>query len=491
MGIITLLVLGTPRVGRPEPALPTGGSTLKLEPCLLRDESKTRSVSAKCGRLEVPEDYDRPDGKTLSLKVAVIPALRKIAEPDAFTQIAGGPGGASTEDYVSWGVAAFADIRKERDIVLVDQRGTGDSNPLRCPVSLETLIDIDDPAEMEKLSRECLESLPGDPRHYTTTNAVRDLDKVREALGYTQLNVYGVSYGSRVALEYLRTYSDRVRTLVIDGVVAADQALGPDIPLAAQRALDLIFDRCAVNDACNSRYPSIKKDFRRLYDQLKASPREVTFRDPSLGTPKTIKFSETHLAGVVRLMSYSAATAALLPLTIDRAANQDDLSPLAGQFTMVLKGLRKKLADGLHNAVVCTEDTPFINLKELDTAALEATYLGTQMIEELNRGCAEWPKGTITDDFKTPVTSGKPVLLLSGEADPVTPPSNADRALKTLSNGHHIVVNGHGHGVAPLPCVREAVAAFVSSASAANINKGCLAKQIPSPFFLSASGPAP
>ena len=217
-------------------AAPVVRGEVPLERCLLHDAPRTRSVTAQCGRIEVPENYDVPDGKKIELFVAVLPARRKVAARDAFTAIAGGPGGASTEDYVAWGQIAFDPVRSTRDIVLVDQRGTGSSNRLDCPDRTEDLFELPDLERLRTYTKECLAALPSDPRHYTTTVAVRDLETVRARLGYAQLSVYGVSYGTRVALEYLRQYPEGARAVVLDGVLPADEVLGPRTPLHAQRA---------------------------------------------------------------------------------------------------------------------------------------------------------------------------------------------------------------------------------------------------------------
>ncbi len=468
-----------------------GAPALTLEPCLLHDNARTRSVAARCGQLEVPENYEAPTGRTITLKVAVVEALRKGRSEDAFVPIAGGPGQASTEDYVEWGVAAFANIRKTRDIVLVDQRGTGASNPLRCPTDDADWLNIEPPPEAETIERvkACLASLDGDPRYYTTTIAVRDLDQVRAALGYAQFNVYGVSYGTRVALQYLRTYPDRARTVVLDGVIAADQTLGPEVATAAQRALDLLFERCAQDEGCRKAYPKLKENFQGLRTRLAEDPPEVRFRDPRSGAPSHLRLTEAYLALVIRMLSYSSESTALLPLLIHRAVEDDDLAALAAQATLVARGLGSKIASGLHLAVLCTEDIPFM-IDDVQ-APKPSTYLGDTVVQGLATACRAWPQGAIADDFKTPVRSDRPVLLLSGEADPVTPPSNAERARQTLSKSRHIVVDDHGHGVARLTCVGRMIQDFVETSSVDAIDDGCLAREAPSPFFLTPSGPAP
>ena len=475
-------------VGHPIPA--GAVPTLTLERCLLHDANNTRSVAARCGRLRVPENDERPDGEHIELFVAVIASRSKAATLDPFVPIAGGPGGASTEDYVAWGFAAFDAIRKNRDIVLVDQRGTGRSNRLTCPTLPEELATAN-AAQLESAARACVAQLPGDPRYYTTTVAVRDLERVRKALGYEQFNLYGVSYGSRVALEYMRAHGPRVRTAVLDGVVPSDYALGLRIPAAAQQAIDRTFARCKADDACDKRFPKLADDFDRLRRRLAETPVPVTYRHPRLGTPASMTLSDQHLAAVVRLLSYSAETAALIPLVIDQAANNDDFAPLAAQFSLVTSDLASQMANGMNAAVLCTEDVPFFQDANIDDEALAKTYLGRRMVDDLRAACGPWPRGTMTDDFKTPVRSDVPVLLLSGEADPVTPPSNAAHVQQTLSSSRHVVVEGHGHGVARLECVRQMINAFVETASVGAARDDCLFKEQPAPFFLSPVGPAP
>ncbi len=487
--LVSLLVPVSVSAQTSRPAEATLTSSVSLAPCFLRDPANTRSVAAHCGRLRVPESYDEPSGRQISLFVAVVPALRQQAKPDAFTAIAGGPGGASTEDFASWGSQTFAEIRKSRDIVLVDQRGTGRSHRMSCDLDEDDLADRSS-EEIAALSRACLATLSGDPRQYTTTVAVRDLEAVRAVLGYEQLNVYGVSYGTRVALEYMRRHPDRVRTVILDGVVPADLALGPSVPLAAQRSLDLLFARCAADEACRARYPTLKGDFQSLLHRLSLQPMEVEFRDPRTGTLDRLEVTDRHLAAVVRLLSYRSEYASIIPLLIDQAMH-DDLTPLAAQYTMLVRDLSGTLANAMHAAVICTEDVPFIEASAVDANAVADTYLGPGWVEDLEALCSVWPRGVISDDFKTPVKSDRPVLLLSGEADPVTPPSNGRRAAETLGNARHEIVAGHGHGVVSLECVRRMVETFVATASVSQPDASCLTRETPAPFFVSPSGSQP
>ncbi len=463
--------------------------SLDLAPCRITGTGELRSVAAECGTLTVPENPDDPDGPTIDLFVARVEALNPVRESVAFTTIAGGPGQASTEFYVNY-AAAFARVNRNRDIVLVDQRGTGRSNALDCtvPEGLEPMTA--DPEELRRLTRECLDALPGDPRYYTTSVAVRDLDAVRDALGYEQLDIYGVSYGTRVAQHYLRRNPAQTRTVVLDGVVPADVPLGPGIALDAQAALDQAFARCEADEACGTRFTGLRGGFERLLDQVGDDRVAVTMIDPVTGEPGELLLGGLEMRGAVRLLSYTTETVSLLPLLIHTAHAEGNLAPLAAQAKLSIESVAEALSLGMHNAVVCTEDVPYFD-GHVDKDALERTYLGTLQIDGLRDTCELWPAGFIDDGFKTPVVSDAPVLVLSGEADPVTPPAFGERVMSHLANARHIVNVGQGHGQAGLGCMPRLLAEFVETADADALDVSCTERLQPAPFFLDFNGPSP
>jgi len=216
---------------------------IALEPCRISDIDGLVSVEARCGRFSVPEDPDSPEGARIELAVAIVPAVATQAKPDPLFLLAGGPGQGAIEGFTPI-LGAFAGIRRERDLVLVDQRGTGASNRLDCPMPEEALASGDvSPAEMREMARDCLAKVHGDPQFYTTSIAVRDLDAVRAALGYAEINVFGGSYGTRVAQHYARRYAEHTRTIILDGIVPPDIVLVPQIAIESQRALERVFDR--------------------------------------------------------------------------------------------------------------------------------------------------------------------------------------------------------------------------------------------------------
>jgi len=462
---------------------------LLLEDCRIRAAEGFPGIKARCGALIRPEDPSNPDSPTISLRVAVVAALSLEPEPDAFVPIAGGPGQSTVEFYSS--VAnAFEDVRRTRDIVLMDQRGTGGSAPMTCDVDEDILEGKYSREQTISVTETCLAELPHDPRFFTTSVAVQDLEALREALGYTQFNIYGISYGSRVAQHYLRQYPDATRTVVIDGVAAPQIALGPGIAIEAQNALDAIFDRCAESEACNERFPKIREEFGALRQALAAEPATIIMPHPVTGHIEEVEFSDQEMAGALRLLSYHPSSVALMPLLIDEAVN-GNFQPLAAQFMMVAESMSDAINIGMHNAVVCTEDAPWFGDSEITIDELDATYIGPLQLDSLDAMCSVWPKGVIDDDFKSPVASDVPVLLLSGEADPITPPAYADLAAVDLGNAMHLTGKMQGHGMAPRGCTPGIIGDFVETASIETLDANCLDRLFAMPFFLDFSGPSP
>jgi pimeloyl-ACP methyl ester carboxylesterase len=464
-------------------------ATLELEDCRIYDTAGVSSAPAQCGYFQVPENPDAPDGKQIQLFVARIPTLNQQRSEDAFTLLAGGPGQSATEAYASM-QDAFSRIRRSHDILLVDQRGTGKSNRLSCDMPAETeQLDLDDEKTLAALA-DCRDALPGDPRFYTTSVAVRDLDAVRAALGYSKLVVYGGSYGTSVAQHYLRRYPEKVRSVILDGVVPPGITLATNIALTGQQALDRVFTRCQEDSACNDKFPNLADAFARVARRLKSEPVELDIRDPMTAEPLHTKLSYELMAGGIRLLSYRPETVALIPLVISEA-DKGNYQPLAAQSMLAMSSMDDMLAFGMHNAVMCAEDVPFIDPETVDMAALERSYMGSEQLRGLQKICEVWPRGLADPDIKQPVVSDLPVLLLSGEADPVTPPSYADAVATTLSNSRHLVGPGQGHGMMSVGCFPRLVADFVRDGLLEKLDAQCVQRLGPSPFFLDFNGPTP
>ncbi len=464
---------------------------ISLTACRLEHPARVLALPAECGTLSVAEDPQRPQGRKIDLFVARVPAinLRKAADP--LFLIAGGPG-TSTADLYTASAAAFDRIRRDRDIVLVDQRGTGRSNRLDCDFGDVDLLDIKDDVDVVAITRRCRDDLAerADVRQYTTSIAVRDLDAVRRALGYERVNLYGVSYGTRVAQHFARRYPEATRALILDGVVDPKTILGPDIAIDAERALERILQRCIDNSECAKAFPDPLADYRALRANLATRTVAVAVPDSVTGR-RTFDFTNRHLSAVLRLATYNDDQAALLPLAISFAHRQGDYTALANQFRVFARSMEKAFAYGMHNSVACSEDAALINPSRVDTVALADTHMGSQQVEQLVEMCREWPLGPVDEDLHAPLDSAAAALLLSGSDDPVTPPQYAEKALRAFADGKHVVVAGHGHGQVTAPCVDRVMAAFISAGTTKGLDVSCTEKLRPMPFFTTLAGPPP
>ena len=464
---------------------------LELEDCRISIGPSYPGAKARCGTMRRPENPADPASPEIEIRVAVVPALSLAPEPDPFVPIAGGPGQGSVEFYLQIR-GALESVRRNRDILLVDQRGTGESSLMDCPLDddallFETEFGLDDTLEY---LRACLDVLPHDPRYFTTSVAVTDLEAIREALGYSQLNIYGVSYGSRVAQHFARRYPDSTRTVVIDGVVPPQVALGPEIATESQKAVDKILSRCAEDAACDEAFPDIASTFQRVVTQLRAAPVEVSVPHPNTGRHQALVFGPGQFAGAVRMLVYGPNTIALLPLFIHEAG-QGNFVPLASQFMLTALSMQDALAIGMHNAVMCTEDIPFLDRTTIDHSSIAASYMGSFQLETLEAMCEIWPAGPIDPEFKAPLETDIPFLLLSGDADPITPPRYAEMAAIDLGNAAHLVGKHQGHGQIVVGCMDRIVSDFVSTADPAGLDTDCMSRSFVTPFFLDISGPAP
>lgn len=463
---------------------------LVLTPCRISDADGLVSIEARCGRFAVPENPDEPQGAAIELAVAVVPAVATRAKPDPLFLLAGGPGQGAIEGYAPI-LGAFAGIRRERDLVLVDQRGTGASNRLDCDIPDDVLATGEvSPAELRELASDCLEELGGRPQFYTTSLAVRDLDAVRAALGYQQINVFGGSYGTRVAQHYARRYPERTRSVVLDAVVPPTLALVPHIAIESQRALERVFARCAADAGCNERFPALADQFARIDARLRDGPVTTWFMHPVDGTASDIQVTRAHLVTMARMLTYSARTASLLPLVIHEAATNGNYAPLAAQAEMIGEDLERMIAMGMHHSVVCAEDATRFS-GAVQRSELERSYIGPIMLDGMAAICDVWPRGPVDGDFHEPMDSAVPALLLSGEFDPATPADYGAIAAEGFRHSLHVVVPGQGHGQTRSPCVQGLLRSFIERASVEGLDASCVEAIRPAPFFLSFSGSAP
>jgi pimeloyl-ACP methyl ester carboxylesterase len=463
----------------PQAQSTTGPKRIDLTDCVLSSPGVQNQVEAKCGSLTVPEDPSNPQSRQIDLNLAVVPAIKRSPEPDPLFVLAGGPGQAITEVFPALSSTLFR-IHEERDIVLVDQRGTGKSNPLRClDPEDETLQD----EEAITLLKACPETLDADLTKYTTDIAMQDLDKVRATLGYQTINLYGASYGTRAALVYLKLFPERVRSLVLDAVVDPAFIVYQDAARDGQQALEQFFARCEADEACHSTFPDLRAEFDAVLERVQETPVQVMIPHPITGKPFDLELTQTTLTNIIFNTLYAPDLVAMLPFAIHQAYAQENYAPLVTQAFLVNAGLY----EGMFYAVTCTEDAPLISAEELDQQ--EGLFTGTaQTFLEV---CQAWPQGEPPEVVHAPVSAEVPVLMLSGEADPITPPWHAEQLAEALDNDLHLVFNDMGHGNSNSQCTVKIIDAFIESASIRDLETDCVGQVQPPPFFVDFSGPQP
>lgn len=446
---------------------------LEFEACTLAPEFSTQSVEAQCTTLSVPENRAAPDGRTIDLAIAWIPTEGEPSEDPVF-MLAGGPGQSARDSYPNV-APAFRDILRHRDVILVDQRGTGGSHALTCRDEAGegsfTSAGDDSLEGAARFARECLAQLSkeSDARFYTTGDAVADLESVRQALGVATINLLGISYGTRVAQQYVMRHPAQTRSVILDGVVPNSLALGSEHAKNLDAALALQYARCGEIDACKGAFGDPKKNFETLAAELREAPRSVVFRDAVSGEMREEQLTYGHLAAVIRLYSYSPMSAAMLPLTLHEAVNGRS-DALMAQAQMLMGELGDQIQHGMQLSVLCSEDAAGLKVDPADAD----TVLGTQFVEYSLAQCAVWPRGDVAADFPTAYAGDTPVLLLSGEFDPVTPPRYGEAVAAAWKGARHLVLKGQGHNVIGVGCMPKLAARFIDTLDAAELDASCL-----------------
>lgn len=441
---------------------------------------------AQCGVLKRPLDPARPQGTQIDLHVAVIPALARQKLPDPVFLFAGGPG-QSAIGLAGTFERLVSRLAARRDLVLIDQRGTGHSAPLQCDVpdpdeGLARALDRSRAVAALDACRARLQQLPwGDLRFYSTVIAMADADAVRAALGADKVDLLGISYGTRAALEYLRAYPQHVRRTVIDGVAPPDMVLPLSDDVDAQSALQALFRDCAAEKACAAAHPALAQRWQALQASL---PRAIDVADPVTGRPLHATITAEVVRTLVHAPLYNPALGAMLPYAIDEAAD-GRFAPLIALSASV--GARPTdMSEGQHFSVICAEDAP-----RLPPASGPESDAGAQGL--YRAVCAHWPRADVPAAFYNIPTSASPVLLLSGGLDPVTPPRHAERVAKALGpNARSVVVANNGHNVTAIACMRDAVFRYVDAATdaaAQAVDMSCAAK-VPRPLAFQPMLPA-
>ena len=468
---LTAALLAGCRSENPDPQ-----ATLALSRCRLPG----LEAAVQCGTHDVWENRETKTGRKITLHVAVVPARLRAKDPDPIVVLAGGPGQGAI-GLVPQVMPLFQRLNDTRDVVFLDQRGTGYSHPLDCESDDDSpLQSLFEDAIPEKAVRDCLRGLDADPAQYTTINAIADLDEVRARLGYEKLNLWGGSYGTRVGLEYVRRFPQHVRTVTLDGVAPSGMKLPLSFVSDGYAALERLLDACAAEKHCGRIYPNLRETIAALRGRLARLPARVEIQDPRTGERQSIVVNENVLLSGLFRPLYVAELASLLPYGV-MAAAEGDFNPLLAQNLEFADDIAENLALGMHLSVICAEDVPRITREDLDAAS--RSFFGRALVDDFIKACRFWPRGKVPDDYYQPVTSDVAALILSGGIDPATPPRHGAMVAKTLPNAKHFVAPQLGHGVSLHGCAPRLIESFIRKGSARELDGACL-ERIPRPLFV-------
>jgi len=447
---------------------PARGLAGKLKPCHVPGVDE----EVRCGRYEVYENRAARKGRKIGLNIVVLPAKGPEIAADPLVFLAGG-GVAPATRYAGFLSEAYPNLRRQRDILLVDQRGTGGSNPLECDLSMNPAsAEYRDEGRFLAAVRRCRSAVEqkADLRYYTTPLAMDDLDEVRGWLGYPRLNLFGVSYGSSAAMVYLRQHPERVRTVALQGVVPVDVPMWLEAPRSSQQVLDQVFAACARQPGCHEAFPDFEDEFISLLKRLAEKPVSVKVSMSETGQEVEVPIDDEILRSFVGKVLFSASRIHDLPLLV-HLAHQGDYQPLAAK--LAVKG-DDGIPKGVYLSIVCSEQVP-----QFDPGALPEATAGTFLYAlRLGRdvgACREWVRGWEPPGFWAPVKSDVPVLAMNGALDHLTPPRYGEHVVQSLPHARHLVLPQRGHNDTD-PCVNGMIEAFMIAGSLANLDTSCLAK---------------
>jgi pimeloyl-ACP methyl ester carboxylesterase len=464
-------------------AVPTGaraasGAEVDLTPCRLEGVQ----AELRCGTYEVFEDRRTRHGRMLPLKIVVIPARQPHPEHGPIFSLAGGPGETATEQLP---YLISRDFNAEHDVVLVDERGTGEGHRLDCR-SLGSDDDLQgylkipfDPAA----ARVCREELARhyDLSQYTTAAFVEDIEEVRRAMGYERINLEGGSFGTYAAQMYIRRYGTHVRSAYLVSLVTLSNRVPLEFPKTSQHALDQLFSQCERDVACHAAYPEVREDFAELLVKLRRKPVATWVRHPVTGTRTEVQLPESAFVDAVRVMLYTSDGARQIPFLIKQAV-AGDFNPFAEVAMRMVRGIYSGVRLGLNYSITCNEFVNRIRPEDIEPAT-RGRFLGAWRIKGQIATCKEWPKTEVPHDYFEPFRSNVPTLLVSGDTDPATPPYYGEEVRSFMPNSTHLVVPGGGH-TPDNACVRSIRAEFFRTGVAQGLDTSCMVKLRSAPFKL-------
>ena len=466
--------------------------SLTFEPCSLAAEGMSNSIEAQCTTLQVPENRADSGSRTIELSLAWVPASNE-AEPDPVFMIAGGPGQSAKESYPLVH-AAFRDVRRSRNVLLLDARGTGGSHPLVCRnTEGDAAVTDGDGTEMSPdmdiardFAQRCAEALgaESDLRFYTTSEHIDDIDAVRQAIGAEKINLIGISYGTRVAQQYAARYPASTRAVVLDSVAPNTLILGNEHAANLQTALMAQFARCRDIPACEKQMGDPTAQLKKVAAELRGGDLpSLSYRDMTSGEWKQEVPTFGHLGLLLRMYAYSPEAASTLPYILFEASS-GRYEAMMAQASNMGRSLSEQIYHGMQLSVMCAEDADEFVAREEDRDSV----LGTEFIEFAKAQCSAWPRGTRDANFRKPLAGDLPVLLISGEFDPVTPSRYADEVASSLPNSRALVLPGQGHSVIGIGCMPKLFAQFIETTDAKQLDATCLDRLKPLPPFAGAYG---
>lgn len=451
-----------------------------LEGCTL-ETPNGGSLDAWCGAYEVWEKRATQTGRRIALKVLVVPSRSATPAPDVVTFLHGGPGAAATE--AAGGITMLLDaVRETRDLLFVDQRGTGGSRPLDCddpPADAPLQVYFEEFLQPDDVRR-CLARQDADVTLYTSAPAMDDVDEVRRALGYEAINLFGGSYGTRAALIYLRRHAPSVRTAVLKGVAPTNMKNPLPFARAAEEGVAAVIAACATEAACHEAFPDLEDDWQRTLARFERGPVTAEVRHPRTGEVETVTITKGVFADGIRHILYNVQQSAVLPRLIHAAA-RGDFSIFAHRELQQTLGFAGLLSMGVFLTVTCSEDLVFLTEDEIQRET-EGTFLGDYRIRRQLAACEIWGRGAVADDFADPIRVSTPTLLLSGEHDTATPPAGAEWVARHLPNAVHVVFPNQSHGFANPPCEMRLITEFIVAGSTDGLDTSCVTRTRRPPF---------
>ena len=462
-------------------AVPMG--SMQLEYCHIPKHSQ----EVLCGTHTVYEDRAAAAGRKIDIQFAVIPSIAEAKELDPVVLLAGGPGQGG-RNMGRFTRMAFKEIHESRDIILIDQRGMGASNPLECEFPED--VDFSRTEEQQEqltleILKQCLVDLDADVTKYTQDLANEDIHEILIALGHNKVNLYGVSWGTRSALLYANQFPDHVRTIIMDGNAPLDIKIPLFATEDAEQSIQALFKDCKNDQACHKAFPELQQDFNDLLDSFGETGKEATITDPNTGKPETIMLTRNMFVGVLRSILYAPQMSRLIPIIIEQAKENkyQALVGLSGAFGDA------GMAIGATFTILCSEELSRISDEEIEIELVKG-FVGKAFLKGFELGCSVWPEAPLPDIYNNIKESKIPTMILSGDIDPVTPPRWGDKMAEVMTNSKHFVATNTGHNVAPRGCASKLMSKFINQGDFKDIDDSCLHELKRPSFFIDGSGPA-